>query len=523
MNVGTKKAPSAGALCARSVASADLHRHTHYGSPSIPPRLTATTSGFLLYLATITIAKPNTNRNNFVKEPKVSSNSSAHHLISDYQQAFITNPSDRFERDYHSRIVGFYERNSDAPRFAFVDETYRPPKVSDDGYGMHQGFYSMTAVIVEADQVKNLRDALTNLQGDFYHANRVSLDRSQALLELVHQQLPPGAAIITVGTAVDYSPDADTQVDFIRQARHSNMLSLIQQGQDRDNPVYAFVFERMRNDKENQLDLEAISNFIQAGLIEPIDRIQVSPSAERLLWTPDAVCYAVQKVLNSSDYTLFETIKDNLEVYDALSHRYLDLAPGQNQQTQMNALNIVAATVPIEKLSDDALMQVASGRFVREEVVASLSHSLPEGQGRILQPKAQEGVGDAYSRAQAQGHQHQLSPAQAVAQSIARGDMTPRQKQAFEELNRRGTPIPPALQAVKTSYERMERAREQILGSNEQRQQNQRSQNQGQQHRRNNQQRQQSNQNQRNRRQERRRDQNQQQSHQNQQRRGPRR
>ena len=522
MNVGTKKAPSAGALCARSVASADLHRHTHYGSPSIPPRLTATTSGFLLYLATITIAKPNTNRNNFVKEPKVSSNSSAHHLISDYQQAFITNPSDRFERDYHSRIVGFYERNSDAPRFAFVDETYRPPKVSDDGYGMHQGFYSMTAVIVEADQVKNLRDALTNLQGDFYHANRVSLDRSQALLELVHQQLPPGAAIITVGTAVDYSPDADTQVDFIRQARHSNMLSLIQQGQDRDNPVYAFVFERMRNDKENQLDLDAISNFIQAGLIEPIDRIQVSPSAERLLWTPDAVCYAVQKVLNSSDYTLFETIKDNLEVYDALSHRYLDLAPGQNQQTQMNALNIVAATVPIEKLSDGALMQVASGRFVREEVVASLSHSLPEGQGRILQPKAQEGVGDAYSRAQAQGHQHQLSPAQAVAQSIARGDMTPRQKQAFEELNRRGTPIPPALQAVKTSYERMERAREQILGSNDQRQQNQRSQNQGQQQRRNNQQRQQSNQNQRDRRQERRRDQNQQQN-QNQRRNGPRR
>lgn len=522
MNVGTKKAPSAGALCARSVASADLHRHTHYGSPSIPPRLTATTSGFLLYLATITISKPNTNRNNFVKEPKVSSNSSAHHLISDYQQAFITNPSDRFERDYHSRIVGFYERNSDAPRFAFVDETYRPPKVSDDGYGMHQGFYSMTAVIVEADQVKNLRDALTNLQGDFYHANRVSLDRSQALLELVHQQLPPGAAIITVGTAVDYSPDADTQVDFIRQARHSNMLSLIQQGQDRDNPVYAFVFERMRNDKENQLDLEAISNFIQAGLIEPIDRIQVSPSAERLLWTPDAVCYAVQKVLNSSDYTLFETIKDNLEVYDALSHRYLDLAPGQNQQTQMNALNIVAATVPIEKLSDGALMQVASGRFVREEVVASLSHSLPEGQGRILQPKAQEGVGDAYSRAQAQGHQHQLSPAQAVAQSIARGDMTPRQKQAFEELNRRGTPIPPALQAVKTSYERMERAREQILGSNDQRQQNQRSQNQGQQQRRNNQQRQQSNQNQRDRRQERRRDQNQQQN-QNQRRNGPRR
>lgn len=518
MSAGTKKAPAEGALCARSVASADLHQHS-------PLRLTQyTSSPYGDYLRVLALpcyhnySKTEYQPQQHVKEPKVSS---GNHLISDYQWDFINNPQSYADRVYHSEIINFYQRNSDAPRFAFVDETYRPPKVSDDGYGMHQGFYSMTAVIVEADQVKDLRDALTNLQGDFYHANRVSIDRSQALLELVHQQLPPGAAIITVGTAVDYSPDADTQVDFIRQARHSNMLSLIQQGQDRDNPVYAFVFERMRDNNENQLDLEAISNFIQAGLIEPIDRIQISPSAERLLWTPDAVCYAVQKVLNSSDYTLFETIKDNLEVYDALSHRYLDLAPGQNQQTQMNTLNIVAATIPIEKLSDGALMQVASGRFVREEVVASLSQSLPEGQGRILQPKDQEGVGDAYSRTQAQGNQHQLSPAQAVAQSIARGDMTPRQKQAFEELNRRGTPIPPALQAVKTSYERMERAREQILGSNDQRQQNQRSQNQGQQQRRNNQQRQQNNQQQRDRRQERRRDQ--QQSHQNQQRRGPRR
>ena len=52
-----KKGTLAGALCARSVASADLHRHTRYGSPSIPPRLTATTSGFLLYLAPSTIRR----------------------------------------------------------------------------------------------------------------------------------------------------------------------------------------------------------------------------------------------------------------------------------------------------------------------------------------------------------------------------------------------------------------------------------------------------------------------------------
>ena len=37
----------------RSVASARIHRHTHYGSPVIPPRLAATTSGSLALPCTL--------------------------------------------------------------------------------------------------------------------------------------------------------------------------------------------------------------------------------------------------------------------------------------------------------------------------------------------------------------------------------------------------------------------------------------------------------------------------------------
>ena len=158
-------------------------------------------------------------------------------------------------------------------------------------------------------------------------------------------------------------------------------------------------------------------------------------------------------------------------------------------------------------------MQVASGRFVREEVIANLVASVPNGQGRLLQPKEQEGV--AYFRTQAQGHHHELSPSQAVVQSIARGDMTPRQKQAFEELNRRGVSLPSGLQAIQAAHERMERARHRIFGDPDQ---NQRAQRQRQQARHGQQSQGRENQ-QRNRHQDRRR--NQQQSHHNQQRRGP--
>ena len=445
-----------------------------------------------------------------------SSNSSGHHLISDYQWDFIKNPRNHADREYHSQIIDFYQKNSEAPRFAFVDETYIPPKKAAGGYGMHQGFYAMTAVIIEADKLKEFRDALTGLDlpEQKFHAVDNNDTYNIRFLEFINRHLADSATVVTVGTAVDYSSEPETQLDLVRTARHSNLLSLIQQCQDRDNPVYAFVFERMKDDRENEMDLEAISNFLQAGLIKPITQVQVSPSADNLLWTADAICYAVQKVLNSSNYDLYDTVKNNLEVYDAISQRYLDLSPGPNQQAPKNTLNFEIATTPVKDLSDAELMQVASGRFVREEVIVTLADN---GQGRILQPEKQQGL--AYKKTQAQGHQHQLSAEQAVAQSIARGDMTPRQKQAFEELNRRGTPLPEGLQAVKASYERMERARIDIFKPD---QQNQRSQNQGQQQQQNNQQQQRSNQNQRDRRQERRRDRNQQQN-QNQQRRGPRR
>lgn len=441
-----------------------------------------------------------------------SSPSSGSHLISDFQWDFIERPGGYADRVYHSKIIDFYQQNKDAERFAYVDETFQPPVVNERTGEVYQGFYSMTAVIIEADQVKKFRDALTDLDlpEQKFHAVDNSDGYNRQFLSSINPHLVQGATVITVSTAVDYSSREEIQKDLVREARHSSLLSLIQQGQNRENPVYAFVFERLKDNDENKMDVAAISNFTQAGLIKHIDQIQVSPSAERLLWAPDAVCYSVQKVLNYSNFTLYDTVKDNVEVYDALSQKHLDLSSGSQDLT--SSLNIHAAKVPMSELSDNALMQVAAGRFIREEVIVSLSE---KGSGRVLQPERQQGI--AYARTQRQGHHHELSPSQAVVQSIARGDMTPRQKQAFEELSRRGTPLPEGLQAVKASYERMERARHRIFGDSEQ---NQRAQRQRQQARHGQQSQGRENQ-QRNRHQDRRR--NQQQNNQNQRRNGPRR
>lgn len=438
-----------------------------------------------------------------------SSTSSGSHLISDFQWDFIDRPRGYADRVYHSKIIDFYQQNKDAERFAYVDETYQPPVVNESTGEVYQGFYSMTAVIIEADQVKNFRDALTDLDlpEQKFHAVNNSDGYNRQFLNSINPHLVQGATVITVGTAVDFSSTEEIQKDLVREARHSALLSLIQQSQNRENPVYAFVFERMKDNDENKMDVAAISNFTQAGLIKHIDQIQVSPSAERLLWAPDVVCYSIQKVLNYSNFTLYDTVKDHVEVYDALSKKHLDLSSGAQDLT--SSLNIHAAKVPMSELSDNALMQVAAGRFIREEVIVSLSE---KGSGRVLQPERQQGI--AYARTQRQGHHHELSPGQAVVQSIARGDMTPRQKQAFEELSRRGTPLPEGLQAVKASYERMERARHRIFGDPDQNQRQRQQARHGQQSQgRENQQ--------RNHNQDRRR--NQQQNNQNQQRNGPRR
>lgn len=372
-----------------------------------------------------------------------SSPSQDHFLLSDYQLAFCTS-NDHEERNYHSRIVDFYEENSDKARFAFVDETFLQPKVDKDRKVIHQGFYAMSAVIIEADKIKAARTILLEYAPnlDFkFHANKNSDSRNLKFLEKIHGILSSSTTIITVSTAVDYSPDDDTQATLVREARHSNMLSLIQQAQDRDDPVYAFVFERLDDPVKNELDREAISRFIRENRIKPIGRTQVSSRAEKLLWIADVVCYATQKVLRASEYTLYDRIKDYMEVYDAVTQRYLDLSPDPNRTISESKLKESEVYQPIGTLPNDLLRDVAYGRFIREEIKQNLSSK-----GNLKQPADQQGL--AYQRVQEQGYSNLLSSNQAVDQSIARGRLTPIQMHAIEELERRGVSIPLEIQQL---------------------------------------------------------------------------
>ncbi|MDU2145921.1 MAG: hypothetical protein E7E68_10560, partial [Staphylococcus sp.] len=49
------------------------------------------------------------------------------------------------------------QRHSDAERVAFVDETFVEPSYGKDGK-LHPGYYSIAAVVVEADDIAKFRE-----------------------------------------------------------------------------------------------------------------------------------------------------------------------------------------------------------------------------------------------------------------------------------------------------------------------------------------------------------------------------
>ena len=67
----------------------------------------------------------------------------------------------------HRQILEFYERNHSAPRFGYIDETFSAPAKDLNGYGIHQGHYAMAMTIIENQDVRSLRDSLTNISGDY--------------------------------------------------------------------------------------------------------------------------------------------------------------------------------------------------------------------------------------------------------------------------------------------------------------------------------------------------------------------
>ena len=204
----------------------------------------------------------------------------------------------------HRKVLDFYERRAKAPRFGYIDETFSAPTKDLNGYGIHQGHYAMAMTIIENQDVRSLRDSLTDISGNYYHANESAQQRNIDMLNTTGRYTNMDTNIIAVHTSIPYGASEEETQHIMRNARNESLTALLKLATDREDPVKAFVIERTMRETENQKDRQTIHRLTQNGVIPPIKYVQVSSTAERNLWAADAVAYSMAQALLRSDLTL---------------------------------------------------------------------------------------------------------------------------------------------------------------------------------------------------------------------------
>ena len=345
----------------------------------------------------------------------------AHNLISPYMHTL---------HGGHRRILGFYETFENEPRFGYIDETFSAPTKDLNGYGIHQGHYAMAMTIIENQDVRSLRDSLTDISGNYYHANESAQQRNIDMLNITGRYTNMDTNIIAVHTSIPYGASEEETQHIMRSARNESLTALLKLATDREDPVKAFVIERTMRETENQKDRQTIQRLTRNNIIPPINYVQVSSTAERNLWAADAVAYSMAQALLRSDLTLQEKSGIQLSIYDTQTLGLIDLkAPTNNLTSKLG--------IPTDprQLRTKHLPHVTTGIAAREETLKNLRDNLRPGQ-RLLGPeKARDAV--LYRKTQGIGRSRLMDAHHAADLTIGRGTLSNTQKGSINEFSKR--------------------------------------------------------------------------------------
>jgi hypothetical protein len=326
--------------------------------------------------------------------------------------------------------MGFYETFENEPRFGYIDETFSAPTKDLNGYGIHQGHYAMAMTIIENQDVRSLRDSLTDISGNYYHANESAQQRNIDMLNITGRYTNMDTNIIAVHTSIPYGASEEETQHIMRSARNESLTALLKLATDREDPVKAFVIERTMRETENQKDRQTIQRLTRNNIIPPINYVQVSSTAERNLWAADAVAYSMAQALLRSDLTLQEKSGIQLSIYDTQTLGLIDLkAPTNNLTSKLG--------IPTDprQLRTEHLPHVTTGIAAREETLKNLRDNLRPGQ-RLLGPeKAHDDL--LYRKTQGIGRSRFMDPHHAADLTIGRGTLSNTQKGSINEFSKR--------------------------------------------------------------------------------------
>lgn len=283
------------------------------------------------------------------------------------------------KNDYFQQL----QEHSDAERIAFIDETFVEPSYDDNGV-LHPGYYSIAAVVVEADDIAKFREDLPATLGGINYWHTTDAYRNKAnqrkkedaehtlgnspwhlrsnirpMLNTLGRHTQNGENNVTLNFNIPYTDDPDERLRLRDAARAEAITALTTHLTHADPPTTTFVFEKVKGG--DQKDKDTLNRLQNAGVIPSITSIFAEPTDEPLLWAADLLAWASRHLVNATTLTWLDDSK--------IKARFLD----SHVQTELKTLNVRPLNQPSPriKLYDEGTYREAGTPGTRTEIEAT--------------------------------------------------------------------------------------------------------------------------------------------------------
>ena len=345
------------------------------------------------------------------------------------------------ESNYSEKL----EEHSDAERIAFVDETFVDPYYDDNGK-LHPGYYSIAAVVVEADDIAEFREAFpATIEGiDYWHTTAAysnqgrrkdpnpenpSRDYSpwhvrqniRPMLNTLGRHTKDGQNLVTLNFNIPYTDDPDERRRLRDTARAEAITALTTHLTHADPPTTTFVFEKTNAGDDK--DLATLNRLENAGIIPPINKIFAHPTDEPLLWGADLLAWASRHLVNETNLSWLDNAK--------IKARFLD----SHVQTELKTLNVrpLNQPSPHKRLYDENTYREAGTPGTRTEIEATFRAAEANGAQVSAGPdEISERKNIAYRNAKDEAMGTPMPAEKEIELAVGRGYLTEGQAEKFD-------------------------------------------------------------------------------------------
>ncbi len=345
------------------------------------------------------------------------------------------------KNDYFQEL----QRNSDAERIAFIDETFVEPSYDDNGK-LHPGYYAIAAVVVEADDIAKFREDYASSFGGINYWHTTDAVNNRGLEEdpdpenpsrkyspwHVHKNIRPmldtlgrntkdGQNIVTLNFNIPYTDDPDELQRFRDAARAEAITALTTHLTHADPPTTTFVFEKTKAGDDK--DIETLNRLEKAGIIPRINKIFAHPSEEPLLWGADLLAWASRRLLNETTLSWLDDAK--------IKARFLD----SHVQTELKTLNVrpLNQPSPHKRLYDENTYREAGTPGTRTEIEATYRAAEARGDQVSAGPdEKSERKNIAYRNAKDEAMGTPMPAEKEIELAVGRGYLTEGQAEKFD-------------------------------------------------------------------------------------------